>query len=308
VALGKEAGLVKELLGPQFMQVMEHFDPSHADKELKRKMSAKKKGSTSQNWLLCSGHINAVFPLVTRLIYLTNTKYTQLNTYPPIPYRRNVLLNSPHRSKRDETKFSAGCVGKKVDSWCLCIQGHDANNTCMMNKSRLLRRKRKTEEQEGCLGLPPEIWLQIFGYLDEAGAIAASQVCRLWKSLVFDADRIVFARWPGAADSYIATGTRGRSHREKKSGKRKKKRKNGKTVGGLPRCNLYGCSLYSLLALLYSLCLLCLLLAEVWAFGWVLLRDDGLTVSMRKTKKVVVVLTKRLQCLINKREGKNRNK
>jgi len=47
--LGKEAGLVKELLGPQFMQVMENFDPSHADKELKRKMSAKKKGSTSQN-------------------------------------------------------------------------------------------------------------------------------------------------------------------------------------------------------------------------------------------------------------------
>jgi len=51
-------------------------------------------------------------------------------------------------------------------------------------------RKRKTVEQEGRLGLPPEIWLQIFGYLDEAEAIAASQVCQLWRELVFDDEHI----------------------------------------------------------------------------------------------------------------------
>jgi len=49
IELGKEAGLVKELLGTQFLEVMQHFDPSHADKELKRKHSVKKKGSTSEN-------------------------------------------------------------------------------------------------------------------------------------------------------------------------------------------------------------------------------------------------------------------
>ena len=43
VQLGKEAGLVKELLGPQFMSIMQDFDPDHAEQT--RKKSIKKKKS-----------------------------------------------------------------------------------------------------------------------------------------------------------------------------------------------------------------------------------------------------------------------
>jgi len=69
-----------------------------------------------------------------------------------------------------------------------------------MNISKLYGRNRKTDEEAGRLGLPPEMWLQIFGYLDEAEAIAASQVCQLWRELVFEDDHI--------RDCCFAKGTR----------------------------------------------------------------------------------------------------
>ena len=56
-----------------------------------------------------------------------------------------------------------------------------------MNITRPLGWKRKIDGQ---VGLPPEIWLQIIGYLDEAEAIAASQVCRLWREWVLDDDQV----------------------------------------------------------------------------------------------------------------------
>jgi hypothetical protein len=59
----------------------------------------------------------------------------------------------------------------------------------VMNIAKLLGRKRTTDEEEGRFGLPPEIWLQIFWYLDDVEAIAASKVCKIWRELVMDDDK-----------------------------------------------------------------------------------------------------------------------
>lgn len=55
VALGKEAGLVTELLGSQFIEVMERFDPTGAEKEVKKKKSVSKK-SVSEKKKSVSGN------------------------------------------------------------------------------------------------------------------------------------------------------------------------------------------------------------------------------------------------------------
>ena len=99
-----------------------------------------------------------------------------------------------------------------------------------MNITRPLGWKRKIDGQ---VGLPPEIWLQIFGYLDEAEAIAASQVCQLWRELVLDDDQV--------REQVRLLREKGEEIMEKRQQEERKRERKRKTMNGCVDVTLACC-------------------------------------------------------------------